>query len=537
MTETNSVITNAALEPSAKIPLRTWIGFAVLLTGQFMAVLDIQIVASSLGEIRASLGATVEEIAWIQSAYLIAEVIMIPLSAWLARVFSMRYMFAGSTALFTVSSVLCALAWNLESMTVFRGLQGFFSGCLVPLSFATIFFMFPREKHGIAVILAGMITTSGITMGPVVGGWVTQNYSWPWIFLMNIPIGILVVTGVLMLIDIDKPQIRLLRRVDIGGVILVALFLGSFQFLLSEGPKEDWFESELIFRVTVVMLIAGILFVWRELTCPEPVIDLRIFRYQRVTITCICAFFLGAAIYGSTYLMPAMLSTVRAYNSEQIGTIMMFTGIAQVTLAPFASYMNQRLPSRIILALGLTFLIASLFAFSTSNAEVGMTDLALPQFTRGIGMMLCFLPLTLLAIGGLPLSDVRMASSVYNLSRSLGGAIGLALLTSFQDYRFDFHKNALAERLTVDRVQITDALVILGQRVEQVLGPGEHIQSLSLKLLTKLVDREAWVLTFNDMWIYLALYSGLSMIFIPFLKELPPITQQAAARTGPVSGG
>jgi MFS transporter, DHA2 family, multidrug resistance protein len=508
---------------------RHWIGFSVLLIGQFMAVLDIQIVASSLGELRASLSATVEEIALIQSTYLVAEVIMIPLSAWLARLLSIRIMFAGSAACFVITSLLCASAWNLESMLVFRAMQGFCAGALTPLSFATIFFMFPRSKHAIGVAIAGMITTTGITLGPVVGGWVTQTFSWHWIFLMNIVPGMIVVFGVLSLIDVDRPQWHILPQIDIPGVILAGLFLGSLVILFDKGPENDWFDTPWITRLTLLMLMSGGLFLWRELSCRYPVIDLRLLKEGTFAAGCACSFILGAAIVGSAYLSPAMLSTVRHFNSQQIGTIMMFTGAAQVFLAPIASYMVQRLAARIVLGLGLAILITSLLWHGQMTSEMGLSQLAAPQFLRGLGMMLCFMPITIIAIGSVALSDVRTASSLFNLFRSLGGAIGLALITTLQESRFDFHREHLLAALGEGGITASQWLMGIRQRIEDAYGTVRDPEAAAMQIMNSIIEREVWVLTFNDMWIALAVYCGIAVLFLPFLpdrvRQLPENTR------------
>ncbi|NKB43907.1 MAG: DHA2 family efflux MFS transporter permease subunit [Alphaproteobacteria bacterium] len=498
---------------------RHWLGFSILLVGQFMAVLDIQIVASSLGELRASLGATVEEIALIQSTYLVAEVIMIPLSAWLARLLSIRIMFAASAAFFVVTSVLCASAWNLESMLVFRAMQGFSAGALTPLSFATIFFMFPRSKHAIGVAIAGMITTTGITLGPIVGGWVTLTFSWHWIFFMNIVPGLIVVFGVLALIDVDRPQLHILPQIDIPGVVLAGLFLGSLVILFDKGPENDWFDTPWITRLTVVMVISGILFLWRELTCRYPVIELRLFTDSTFAAECICSFVLGAAIVGSAYLSPAMLSTVRHFNSQQIGTVMMFTGAAQVLLAPLASYMVQRLAARVVLGIGLSILITSLIWHGQMTSEMGLDQLAVPQFLRGLGIMMCFMPITIVAIGSVPLADVRTASSLFNLFRSLGGAIGLALITTFQESRFDFHRERLLARVGEGGLAAEQWLTGLQQRIQDAFGSAPNPEAAALKIMNTIIEREVWVLTFNDMWMAMAFYCGLSALFLPFLPD------------------
>lgn len=501
------------------ISWRHWVGFGILLIGQFMAVLDIQIVASSLGELRASLGATVEEIALIQSSYLVAEVVMIPLSAWLARLMSIRVMFAGSAALFVLCSILCALAWNLESMIVFRAMQGFFAGALTPLSFATIFFMFPRSKHAIGVAIAGMITTTGITLGPAVGGWVTQAFSWEWIFLMNVGPGLIVVFGVLALIDVDKPQWHILPQIDIPGVILAGLFLGSLVILFDKGPEHDWFTTSWILQLTILMLLSGIAFVWRELTCRYPVVELRLFADVTFAAGCACSFILGAAIVGSAYLTPAMLSIVRGFNSQQVGTIMMFTGAAQVLLAPVASYLVQRLAARLVLCMGLSILIASLIWHGQMTANMGMSELATPQFLRGLGIMLCFMPITIVAIGSVPLSSVRTASSLFNLFRSLGGAIGLSLVTTAQEARFDFHRERLLATVREGDIAANQWLAGLQQRIEDAYGIVRDPAAAALKVMNGFIEREVWVLTFNDMWMAMAGYCGITLLFLPFLPD------------------
>ena len=515
------------------ITWRHWVGFMIILVGQFMAVLDIQIVASSLGEIRASLGATVEEIALIQSSYLVAEVIMIPFSAWLARLFSIRYMFAGSAAFFIVGSLLCASAWNLESMIVFRAFQGFFAGALTPLSFATIFYMFPRSKHAIGVAIAGMITTTGITLGPVVGGFITQALSWHWVFLINIGPGLLVVFGVWALIDVDKPQLHILPQIDIPGVVLVGIFLSSLIILFDQGPENDWFDSTMVVRLTLVTVLSGILFVWRELSCRYPMIQLRLMKDISFTAGCICSFILGAAIVGSAYLTPVMLSTVRGFNSQQIGTIMMYNGVAQVLLAPLASMYVQRVAGRIVLASGLSILIVALIWHGFMTNEMGFEQLVIPQFMRGFGIMLCFMPITIIAIGSVPLSEVRNASSIFNLFRSLGGAIGLSLVTTAQAARYDFHRERLSALVSEGGVRATQFLEMMQQRIEDMYGTVRDPAEAALRILNAFVEREVWVLTFNDMWIAMAAYCGLTFLLMPLLPdrariqetETPPPTE------------
>lgn len=498
---------------------RHWIGFSLILVGQFMSVLDIQIVASSLGELSASLGATIEEIAIIQSSYLIAEVIMIPLSAWLARLLSIRIMFSISATFFVITSVLCASAWNLESMTIFRAMQGLCAGALVPLSFATIFFMFPVNKQPIGVAIAGMITTTGITLGPVIGGWITQQFSWEWIFLINVVPGLIVVYGVYKLINLDHPQLQIFREVDVIGILSASIFLGGLIFLFDNGPENDWFQTIWMINLLIVVITAGLLFIWHELNCKHPMIDLKLLKDTTFASGCVCSFILGASIVGSSYLTPAMLSTVRRFNSEQIGTIMMYTGLAQVLFAPIGSYMVQNLSSRLVLLLGLIILVFSFLWHGQMNSEMSINELAIPQFLRGLGMMLCFMPITVTSISNIPLPQVRAASSIFTLFRSLGGAIGLSLVVTAQEIRFNYHNSRLTEQLKNGE----ENLSIWLYNIEQQLNTfGNYIadpEIASFKILNLLINREAWTLTFNDMWSGMALYCCLTLVFLPYLKK------------------
>lgn len=498
---------------------RHWIGFSLILVGQFMSVLDIQIVASSLGELSSSLGATIEEIAIIQSSYLIAEVIMIPLSAWLARLLSIRIMFSVSATLFVITSVLCASAWNLESMVIFRAMQGFCAGALVPLSFATIFFMFPPSKQPIGVAIAGMITTTGITLGPVVGGWVTQQFSWEWIFLINIPPGLIVVYGVYKLIHLDQPQWKIFKEADIIGLLSASVFLGGLILIFDKGPENDWFQTAWMINVLIIVITSGLLFIWHEINCEHPMIELRLLKDKTFATGCICSFILGASIVGSSYLTPAMLSTVRRFNSEQIGVIMMYTGLAQVLFAPIGSYMVQNLSSRLVLSLGLIILVFSFLWHGQMNSEMSINELAMPQFLRGLGMMLCFMPITVTSISNIPLHQVRTASSIFTLFRSLGGAIGLSLVVTAQEIRFDYHNSRLTEQLKNGSEDLTAWLYNIEQQLNIFGNAITDPEKASFKILNLLINREAWTLTFNDMWSGLALYCCLTLIFLPNLKK------------------
>ncbi|WP_333874118.1 DHA2 family efflux MFS transporter permease subunit [Methylobacter sp.] len=287
-----------------------WIGFFSMAIGVFMAVLDIQIVASSLQKIQAGLSATQDEIAWVQTSYLIAEVIVIPLSGWLGRVFSTRYLYVISAGGFTVASLLCAFAWNLPSMIVFRCLQGFLGGAMIPMTFTVIFILFPPRLQATMSIVLGLIVTMAPTVGPVLGGFLTETYNWELLFLINIIPGIGVCIMVWRYLDIDQPDWALLQKIDFVGIALIAVFLGSMQFVLEEGVRKQWFEDYLIVTLTIVAIVSGIAMLIWELKSPHPIIDLYAFRNVNFAIGCGYSFVLGVGLYTIIYLTPIYLSSV-----------------------------------------------------------------------------------------------------------------------------------------------------------------------------------------------------------------------------------
>ncbi len=499
---------------------RALFGYLAMVLGLFMAVLDIQIVASSLREIQAGLSASLDEISWIQTSYLIAEVIMIPLSGWLARLLSTRWMFVASAGGFTIMSLASAMAWSIDSMIVFRALQGFFGGAMIPTVFAAIFRIFPANKQAGATIMAGLVATMAPTLGPTLGGWITQSFSWHWLFLINLLPGAFVCLAVASLVDIDRPNLDLLRRMDILGIVLTAVFLGSLEYVLEEGPGKDWFDSRLILAFTAVTVASGVLFLWRELRCEHPVVDLRAFRDRNFTIGCLFSFVIGVGLYGAVYLMPLFLSSVRGYNSLQIGWVMMVTGAFQFISGPIAGALEKRLDLRLMLVLGFGLFALGLWLNGRMTAEAGFAELFLPQAVRGIAIMLCFLPITTIALGRLPPAEVNNASGLYNLMRNLGGAIGLATIDTVFDSRYDLHFERLSEAVTAARAGVPELLGNLSAYLQTMLLDAARADAAALKLILGLTRREALVLTYNDVFMLMASAFVLSLLLTPLLRKV-----------------
>ena len=502
------------------VPLRQALGFLAMIVGMFMAILDIQIVASSLAEIQAGIGATQEEISWVQTSYLIAEVIMIPLSGWLAHVFSTRWLFSVSAVTFTIASAACAFAWNLESMIAFRAIQGFLGGAMIPTVFATAYALFPRDRQPSVSVVIGLVATMAPTIGPTLGGWLTESFSWHWLFLINVIPGLIVASCVAWLVRVDQPDLHLLKGFDLPGILLVALFLGSLQYVLEEGARDDWFESSEIVLGSILCAIGAVGFFWRELTVRNPVVDLRAFANANFTLGCVYSFIIGVGLYGSVYVIPLFLASVRGYNALDIGLVVMVTGLFQFVSAPIAGALAKKIDPRLMLAIGLSCFGLGLYLNSALTAEWSYWELFLPQAVRGFSLMFLFIPVNALALGTLSPEMLKGGSGLYNLMRNLGGAIGLAAINTVLNSRYDLHILHLAENLTAARVSVTQALEGMSQTMAPRLG--EDATQAALATLARLAQREATVLSFADVLLLMSLVFVSGLLFMPLLRRVNP---------------
>lgn len=505
---------------AATLDIRQWLGFIAMVFGMFMAVLDIQIVASSLEQIQAGLSATRDEITWVQTAYLIAEVVVIPLSGWLGRALSTRWLYTLSCAGFTLLSLCCALAWNLPSMVLFRTLQGFFGGAMIPVVFATIYTLFPPRLQPAMTIVVGMVVTIAPTIGPVLGGYLTEMVSWKALFLINLLPGLLVSLATWLFVRVDEPDWALLRRIDYLGIVYIIVFLGSLQFVLEEGVRQEWFESREIFWHSVVALLAGAAMLQRELSCEHPAVDLWAFRNRNFTVGCIYSFILGAGLYTVIYLLPVYLASVKGLNSLQIGEYLMVTGLFQFLSAFAAGTLAKVLDSRLILALGLFCYGLGCWLNGNMSSEAGYWEFFWPQALRGFALMFCFLPINGLALGTLPAGEVKNASGLYNLMRNLGGAIGLAVANTRMIQLHKEHYALLRESVRPGAPE-TQAWLENAQGWLAGAIPGDS-ELAALKYLHGLVTRQAEVLTLNTLFHSLGLLFFLSLLLMPWVGKAAP---------------
>ncbi|GAB4164082.1 MAG: MFS transporter [Rickettsiaceae bacterium] len=496
------------------IPPKTILAFFAMVVGMFMAILDIQIVASSLSVIAAGLSASGDELSWIQTSYLIAEVIIIPITGFAARLLSTRISYFIAALGFTCMSLLCSLAWNIESMIIFRALQGFFGGAMIPTAFGTIFIIFPKSMHTKVSMIIGLVVTVAPTIGPTLGGYITEVISWHFMFLLNIIPGIFVCTTVWLYVDFDKPNYKLLNNFDFIGILLMITSLGSLQYILEEGNKKDWLEDGHILFLTVTSFTTFVLLIIRELTCKNPVIDLSAFKNKNFSFGCAYSFILGMGLYGTVYLLPLFLFTIAGYNTLQIGITMIVTGAFQFISAPLAGKMvDSGIDKRIILAIGFSLFAFGCFANSFLTAESKYWEVFIPQMIRGLALMFCFMPINDLALGTISKHEVQNASGLYNLTRNLGGAIGLAVLNSIIISQSKIFAQAMKDNMPLTSSIAQENLNFF---MQSLTGRVNDPETAAYLLLNNLVAREAFVIAINHVFVIITIMFCMGMVLIPF---------------------
>ncbi|MEK7954417.1 DHA2 family efflux MFS transporter permease subunit [Luteolibacter soli] len=506
---------------STPFRMRDVLPFVIMCVGMFMALLDIQIVASSLQDIGGGLSASRDQIGWVQTAYLIAEIITIPLSGWLTRVFSTRWLFTISAAGFTITSLLCALAWNIESMIAFRVLQGFLGASMIPTVFTSSFHYFqgPRRVYSAAVI--GTIASIAPTLGPVIGGWITDALDWRWIFYINLVPGAAVAISVPFLVKIDKPDLSLLKQADYLGIALMAVFLGSLQYVLEEGARWNWFDDETITIFAVIAAVTGVLFVIRCLRFAHPVVDLRAFGNRNFLLGCILSFITGVGIFATVYLTPLFLGYVRGYSAWQVGIAVASTGAASLIGTVFYIVLARKFDTRWLMMFGLALFGVGLWSFTFITHDWSSSELFWPQVLRGFPQVFAVAPAVNLGLGSLSPDRLKYASGLFNMMRNLGGAIGIAICGTILNDRTNLHFLRLAEHLDSGNVAMQEMLQQTGARFAGLNGgDAAHGQAVALKRLWSLTFREAQVLSFADAFWVIAICFAVGALLVPFLRKV-----------------
>jgi DHA2 family multidrug resistance protein len=500
--------------------IRSLLPFVVMCIGMFIALLDIQIVASSLRDIGGGLSAARDQISWLQTAYLIAEIIMIPLSGWLTRVFSTRWLFTASAAGFTVTSMLCGLAWNIESMILFRALQGLLGASMIPTVFTSSFHYFqgPRRVYSAAVI--GTIASVAPTLGPVIGGWITDTLNWHWLFYINLVPGVAITLLVPLLVDIDKPDIRLLKQADYPGIALMAVCLGTLEYVLEEGTRWNWFDDRTIKTCAYIAGISGLLFVARSLTFKHPVVDLRALANRNFSLGCLLSFITGIGIYSTIYLTPLFLGYVRGFSAWQTGIAIFSTGAASLIGVPIYIILARKFDTRWLMMLGFASFGVAMWSYSFITHDWGANELLVPQILRGFPQVFAVAPSVNLGLGSLPPERLKYASGLFNMMRNLGGAVGIALCSAILNARTNFHFAAIASNLTPANGPMARLVDELTQRYGAIPGSLDAGQAAALKQLWQLAYREASTLAFADAFRVIMIAFVIATFLVPLLRNV-----------------
>jgi DHA2 family multidrug resistance protein len=505
--------------PMVHVTWREWAGFMAMVVGMFMAILDIQIVSASLGEIQAGLSASPDEVSWVQTSYLVAEIVMIPMSGWLSRLLSTRVLYVGSAIGFTIFSLACSSATSLGEMIVWRAMQGFIGGAMIPTVFATAFLLFPPDRRARVSVMIGLTATLAPTIGPTLGGWLTETFSWHWLFLINVPFGITVAVAVWSWMHLDKPNLALRHGFDWLGLGLMALFLGNMEYVLEEGARWDWFGDDTIFRSTIVACVTGILFLWRMLTHRDPLVDLRTFRNGNFSIGCLFSFVLGTGMYGTVYMLPLFLGRVRGYDSLQIGETMFVTGFGMFAAAPLVGILIKRVDVRFMIVSGLLMTGIAIWWTGHLTKDSAFWELLGPQVLRGFSMMFVMIASNQMALGRLPPMMMKNAAGLYNLMRNFGGAVGLAVINTVIASRMAVHGEALREQVTWARPGVMATVDNLAARMSAISPDGAQL--MALKRIAALVDQQALTLTYNDVFMAMGVAYFLAVPMTLLLAKPP----------------
>ncbi|HEY3032138.1 MAG TPA: MDR family MFS transporter [Bradyrhizobium sp.] len=512
--------TSAANKSEPAVSSKTWLAVAGATLGAFMAVLNIQIVNASLADIQGAIGAGIDDGGWISTSYLIAEIVVIPLSGWLAQVFSVRIYLLTNAILFLALSVACAFAQDLSQMIVLRALQGFTGGVLIPMAFTLIITLLPKAKQPIGLALFALSATFAPAIGPTIGGYFTENWGWQYIFYVNLAPGALMIGMLWFSLEGTPMKLSLLREGDWPGVITMAIGLSALQTVLEEGNKDDWFGSPFIVRLSIVAAVALALFLWIELTSKKPLLNLRLLFRRNFGFGILANFLLGIALYGSVFILPVYLSRIQGYNAEQIGMVLAWTGLPQLVLIPLVPRLMKRFDPRLVIGVGFALFAASNFMNIYMTTDYASDQLFWPNVVRAVGQALVFAPLSAVATAGIEAENAGSASGLFNMMRNLGGAVGIALLQTLLTKREQYHSNVLMQSVSVFE-QATRARIEKLTQYFMSHGVADHAEAShrAVVAIGRIVQKQAFILAFSDTFYLLGAALIVALIAALLLKK------------------
>jgi DHA2 family multidrug resistance protein len=483
-------------------------------------VLNIQIVNASLADIQGAIGAGIDDGGWISTSYLIAEIVVIPLSGWLAQVFSIRIYLLTNAVLFLVLSAACALAQDLPQMIVLRAVQGFTGGVLIPMAFTLIITLLPRAKQPVGLALFALSATFAPAIGPTIGGYLTENFGWQYIFYVNVVPGTIMVGMLWYALDAKPMKLSLLRDGDWAGIITMAIGLSALQTVLEEGNKDDWFGSPFIVKLSVIAAVALSAFLIIELTVKKPLLNLRLLVRRNFGFGMLANFLLGIALYGSVFILPQYLARIQGYNAEQIGMVLAWTGLPQLVLIPLVPRLMQKLDARLIIGVGFVLFAASNFMNIYMTGNYAADQLLWPNVVRAIGQALVMAPLSAVATSGIEPENAGSASGLFNMMRNLGGAVGIAVSAAILNDQTNAHFQTIASNLTPANGAMLRTLHDLSGRYGALPGGATLGDQAALHRLWSLAYREASTLAYADAFRAVMLAFIVATMLVPLMRKV-----------------
>jgi DHA2 family multidrug resistance protein len=499
--------------------MNKWIVAITVMLPTLIVIVDSAVVNVSLDHIRGSLSAGIDESTWAITSYLASNAIIIPMSAWLSRLFGRKRYLIFSVSLFTFSSFMCGSSWNLQSLVFFRILQGIGGGALQPISQAILLETFPPHQHGMAMAIFGVGIMFGPIIGPLLGGWITDNWSWHWIFYINVPIGFISILMVLFFI-VDPPYMeRLKMKIDYWGLLFLVMGVGCLQVVLDQGQREDWFSSSYITWLGYISLSSLIMFILVELFAENPIVHLRTFKNLSFSSGNIIMFFIFFNLFSSVVLLPIYLQTLMGYTSFLAGLVLAPGGIASMIAMPIAGKLVTKINPKAILVFGITVASYSVYLMSQFNLHADFNTIIWPRVVMGVGMGFLFIPLTTMTLSSIRKEEMGNASAIFNLLRNLGGSFGIAIVTTMLTRRAQFHQVHLVEHLTPFDRNFQRALPQISETLQDRGFIPSSLNQGSLNLIHNQLLREASMLSFNDAFYILSIILILTVPFVLLMKK------------------
>jgi MFS transporter, DHA2 family, multidrug resistance protein len=496
-----------------------WLVTVTVITGAIMGALDMSIVNVALPHMRGSLGASVEEITWVSTGYILSSVIIMPIVALLSSRFGRKRFYIFSVILFTGASMLCGIAWDLPSMVIFRILQGIGGGTLIPVAQAILRETFPPEEQAIAMGIYGLGVILGPAFGPTLGGWLTDNYSWPWIFYINIPIGIINTLLVIRYIQDPPYLVRERGKLDFAGLLFMAIGLGTLQILLEKGNQNDWFSSDFIIYLAIISSAGLLLFIWRELTTDKPAVDLRILKDVNFTSATFLGSVLGITLFSSIFILPLFLQQLLNYPALDSGLALMPRSIAMAVAMPVGGKLYNRAGPRLLIGVGLFVNVVSFYQLSCLSLAVGYWDIFVPQFLQGIGYGFIFVALTTAALSTIEKPLMTAASGLYNVVRQIFGSIGIALAATLLTRGENWNRAVITEHVTIFRDVTSESLSRLSSFFYSHGLDRISAGRRALKVLDGFIMQQASMLSFNHIFFLMAVLFLFSIPLVFLIKD------------------